>query len=531
MEANGHADTAINPNPQVPPPLPILPGDPVNLPLPQQLQVDAPAAAAVVGEQANNPADEQHALAFGAKRPLKSDVWPHFTRFVDKNGVMKVKCKYCRKILGGDTSNGTSHLRNHKKVCVQKQIHDGSQKNLVVNFLSNGVVGKKELCSGQFNNEVSRKQLATMIVMHEYPLGIVDHLYFKIFCNGLQALFKVPSRNTTKKDILAMYEIEKKKIQRVINGNKGRITITTDMWTATNQKRGYMAITGHYIDNHDILRGHLLSFPYVPRPHTSEKLATVLHDCLMSWNVDCKLSTITLDNCSTNDALIDKIKRKLVLSDLLNLIVKDGLNIIKGGIEKIRKSVSYWTATPKRVEFFEECAKQRNVDVGRKLALDCPIMRNSTFKMLESALPYKDVFNRLSMRESSYSSLASSDDWMFASKICKKLEIFKTVSKLFSGNKYPTANLFFPRICDLKLKLIEWKLDSDLIIVAMAERMSAKFSKYWTDIHLLLTAAIVLDPTYKLELIDYYWVKFGCSDSSLEPDNVKAAVYNLVREY
>ncbi|CAN0921161.1 Histone-lysine N-methyltransferase, H3 lysine-9 specific SUVH3 [Linum grandiflorum] len=145
MEANGHADAAVNPNPQVPPPLPILPGDLVNLPLPQQLQVDAPAVAAVVGEQANDSANEQHALAFGAKHPLKNDVWPHFTRFVDKNGVMKSKCKYCHKILGGDTSNGTSHLRNHKKVCVQKQIHDGSQKNLGVNFLSNGAVGKKEL--------------------------------------------------------------------------------------------------------------------------------------------------------------------------------------------------------------------------------------------------------------------------------------------------------------------------------------------------------------------------------------------------
>ncbi|CAN0881656.1 Putative AC transposase [Linum grandiflorum] len=89
--------------------------------------------------------------------------------------------------------------------------------------------------------------------MHEYPLGIVDHLYFKILCNGLQPLFKVPSRNTTKKDILAMYEIEKKKIQRVIDGNKGRVAITTDMWTTTNQKRGYMAITSHYIDNQDIL--------------------------------------------------------------------------------------------------------------------------------------------------------------------------------------------------------------------------------------------------------------------------------------
>ncbi|CAN0876093.1 hypothetical protein LINGRAHAP2_LOCUS11103 [Linum grandiflorum] len=77
MEANGHADAAVNP--QVPPPLLNLPGDPVNLPLPQQLQADAPAAAAVVGDQPNDPADEQPALVFGAKRLLKSDVWPHFT--------------------------------------------------------------------------------------------------------------------------------------------------------------------------------------------------------------------------------------------------------------------------------------------------------------------------------------------------------------------------------------------------------------------------------------------------------------------
>ncbi|CAN0915726.1 hypothetical protein LINGRAHAP2_LOCUS29276 [Linum grandiflorum] len=147
MEANGHADATVNPNPQVPPSLPILPGDPVNLPIPPQLQADAPAAAAVVGEQqANDPADEQHALAFGANRPLKSDVWPYFKRFLDKNRIMKAKCKYCPKILGGDTSNGTSHLRNHKKVCVQKQIHDGTQKNLAINFLHNGAVGKKELC-------------------------------------------------------------------------------------------------------------------------------------------------------------------------------------------------------------------------------------------------------------------------------------------------------------------------------------------------------------------------------------------------
>lgn len=33
---------------------------------------------------------------------------------------------------------------------------------------------------------------------------------------------------------------------------------------------------------------------------------------------------------------------------ILNLVVKDGLDVIKEGIEKIRESVSYWRSTPKK---------------------------------------------------------------------------------------------------------------------------------------------------------------------------------------
>ncbi|CAN1125876.1 Putative AC9 transposase [Linum perenne] len=88
-----------------------------------------------------------------------------------------------------------------------------------------------------------------MIIMHEYPLDMVDHLYFKRFCCSLQPLFKVPTRNTMRKEIYCMYRAERSRIMKEMEGTKSRIAITTDMWTATNQKRGYMAVTAHYIDN------------------------------------------------------------------------------------------------------------------------------------------------------------------------------------------------------------------------------------------------------------------------------------------
>ena len=43
---------------------------------------------------------------------------------------------------------------------------------------------------------------------------------------------------------------------------------------------------------------------YVPSPHTAETLSNELVKCLLDWNVDRRLSTITVDNCSTNDAMI-----------------------------------------------------------------------------------------------------------------------------------------------------------------------------------------------------------------------------------
>jgi len=47
---------------------------------------------------------------------------------------------------------------------------------------------------------------------------------------------------------MAQYELEKKKAIEYMAGIRSRVAITTDLWTSDNQKRGYMAITAHFID-------------------------------------------------------------------------------------------------------------------------------------------------------------------------------------------------------------------------------------------------------------------------------------------
>lgn len=49
----------------------------------------------------------------------------------------------------------------------------------------------------------------------------------------------------------------------------------------------------------------------MPSPHTVEAIAEELCQSLTVWNLDEKVSTLTVDNCSTNDKVIDLLVRKI----------------------------------------------------------------------------------------------------------------------------------------------------------------------------------------------------------------------------
>ncbi|XP_047312452.1 myb-like protein X [Impatiens glandulifera] len=68
---------------------------------------------------------------------------------------------------------------------------------------------------------------------------------------------------------------------------------------------------------------------------------------------------------------------------ILNLIVKDGLDVIKSSIEKVCDIVVYWLASPRRIEEFEDNARTLGIhmgeppnetsfmDIDKDLNLDC----------------------------------------------------------------------------------------------------------------------------------------------------------------
>ena len=84
------------------------------------------------------------------------------------------------------------------KICTLKKIKlKGQQKTLeqsALRFSSKG--GKISVENYTFDPEVARRELAAMIILHEYPLSMVDHTGFRRFVSALQPLFKMVTRNT-----------------------------------------------------------------------------------------------------------------------------------------------------------------------------------------------------------------------------------------------------------------------------------------------------------------------------------------------
>ncbi|KAF1868144.1 hypothetical protein Lal_00018660 [Lupinus albus] len=259
--------------------------------------------------------------------------------------------------LGRSSRSGTKYLHNHMELCVRKKImtrgHDKGQSFLMP------------------------------------KASQVDYVGFRRYSTSLQPLFQVHSRNTTK-ETFKVYDFERKCAMKMLDSHEGRVAITSDMWTSGNQKRGYMAVTTHYIDLSWTLKSRVLRFTYFPTPHISDILSYALVECFMEWNVDKKISTITLDNFSTNDAIIPRIKDSCDCEICCGMI-KDELEVVKDDIEKIQDSVAYWNATPKRNKKIEETTKQLRFPYTRKLILDCLTRWNSKYKMFEIAILYKAI--------------------------------------------------------------------------------------------------------------------------------------------
>nr|XP_043626184.1 zinc finger BED domain-containing protein RICESLEEPER 2-like [Erigeron canadensis] len=485
----------------------------------------------------------------------RSWVWEHFNRSTVE-GKLRAACAHCGDMyLCGTKNYGTSNLKNH--LLFKCKVYKSGEGQTQIAFEKGD---ERKMIAHQFKQKAIKKALAHMIVVDEFPFSFVKNKGFRHYNSVSQPLFKIPCRSTM---TIATYDLfleEKEKVRDFIKRNIGRICLTTDGWTSTQQVN-HICLTAHFIDNEWKLRKKVLSFKQLDS-HKGVDIGKEIEQCLIDWKIE-NVFTISVDNASANDVAVNFLRNVLKSSNhclltgqythircvahILNLVVQDGIKKVGKSIEKIRYAVRWIRQSGLRIKKFAEYAKIVKCDTTKNLIRDVPTRWNSTYNMLEVAQAYENTFQRYNLLDSEFGKdmteagfeMLTRDDWANARKLCHFLEIFYHVTLKVSGTHYVTSNTCMDDIASIRTHLNEALNDpSEVELCQIASAMKPKFDKYFGDVkkmNLLLYLSLILDPRNKKPywgiLLDDHYGMDGAEVVSEKKTYILEATGTLYNEY
>ncbi|CAN1335396.1 Zinc finger BED domain-containing protein RICESLEEPER 1 [Linum perenne] len=512
------------------------------------------------------------------KKPkrLTSVVWNHFER-VRKAEACFAVCVHCNKKLSGSSNSGTTHLRNHLMRCLKRSNYDithlfeAKRKKIDTSFAIaldvTHVVQRQDDCTKlpivsfdqeqrnhgvlnmggrRFSQQRSQFDLTCMILLHGYPLTMVEDVGFRGFVKNLQPLFEVVPNSSVELSCTQIYEKEKRRVHELINRLNGRVNLAVEKWSCPTNNH-YLCLTAQFIDDVWKLQKKVLNFVTLETAHTEDMLSEVIVKCLLDWGIECKLFAMTFDDCSTDDDIVEMTKNGISQSrpffsngqlfdirstaHVVNLMVLDAIEALREVNQKIRESLRYVKSSREIQHKFNQIVQQVGIDCTKNLVLDSPSRWNSTYYMVETALHYKGAFCFLQEHDPAYTSVISETEWEWASSVTGYLKLFVEITNVFAGNKCPTANIYFPEICDVHIQLIEWCKSSDSFLSCMASKMKAKFDRHWSKCSLALAIAAILDPRFKMKLVEYYYSQIYGSTALDRIKEVQEGIRELFSAY
>nr|QYI40137.1 zinc finger BED domain-containing protein RICESLEEPER 2 [Lilium hybrid division I] len=217
---------------------------------------------------------------------------------------------------------------------------------------------------------------------------------------------------------------------------------------------------------------------------------------------------------------------------ILNVVALDVLASIHGIIYNIRESIKYVKASPSREEKFAGIVSQLQIPPTRQLSLDVLTQWNTTYHMLLAAFDFKQAFVFLESCDDNYNEAPSPDDWRKVEIVCTYLKLLYDSAKSVTSTVDPTANIFFHDAWKIQLELTNGLVSEDIMVRNIVKEMHEKFDKYWKDCSLVLAVAVVMDPRFKMKLVEFSFTKiYGDDDAPRYIKVVNDVIHELFFEY
>ncbi|XP_058756639.1 zinc finger BED domain-containing protein DAYSLEEPER-like [Vicia villosa] len=497
------------------------------------------------------------------RRKKKSIVWEHFTIETVSADCRRACCKECKQTFAYSTGPkvaGTSHLKRHiaKGACpaLLRSLDPNqyapytprSRGSGAGNASSNTPKRRYRTASTPytiFDQDRCRQEIARMIIMHDYPLHMVEHPGFVAFVQNLQPQFNMVTFNTIQGDCVATYLMEKQNLMKYFDEIPGRIGLTLDTWTSS-QSVGYVFITGHFVDSDWKLQRRILNVVMEPYPDSDSALSHAVSVCVSDWNLEGRLFTVTCNQPLTEGTIENlrpllSVKNPLIfngqlligscIARTLSNVAYDLLGSAQDIVNKIRESVKYVKTSESHEEKFMDLKQHLQVPSERSLFIDDQTKWNTTYQMLVAASELKEVFSCLDTSDPDYKGTPSVQDWKLVEILCAYLKPLYDAANILMTPTYPTAITFFHEIWKLHLDLARAVMNEDPFISNLTKSMHEKIEKYWRDCSLALVIAVVMDPRFKMKLVEFSFTKIYGEDAHVYVKIVDDGIHELFHEY
>ncbi|CAL1414659.1 unnamed protein product [Linum trigynum] len=514
------------------------------------------------------------------RRKTKSRVWNYFTVESVSSECKRAFCNTCRRSFAYSTVQengstkvaGTSHLKRHleKGTCGattgldNNNEGDGDQttpftpstrtRRTKANSASGASTGVSEsrkrryrspAYTAVFNPDICRHDIARMIIMHDYPLDMVEHPGFQSFVQSLQPQFGAVSFKTIHGECVASYLSEKQKVTRLIDAMPGRVCLSLDMYMSRNSV-GYVFITGHFTDSNWKTQKLILNVVLEPYPDSHNALSHAVACCLSDWRLESRLFSLTLNHPVPEAGLENLrshlcVKNPLILNGQLLLgqcisqtftaMVNDMLSAGRDIIKKIRDNMKYVTTSQNHVDIFVDLKRQLQVPGEVRLFLDDQSQWNTTYQMLVSASDLKEVFSCLDNVIPEYKLAPNMEDWKQVESICTYLKSLSDAMNLLVSSPCPPAITLFQEAFSIHAKIACAATSGDPFVCSFIKPMQDKIEKYWKECGLVLAISVVMDPRFKMKLVEFSFSKLFGEESPLYVKMVDDGLHELFDEY
>ena len=214
---------------------------------------------------------------------------------------------------------------------------------------------------------------------------------------------------------------------------------------------------------------------------------------------------------------------------VLNLICKAGFEIINPIVHKIRESVKFIEGSTSRKQKFEEIIQLLGTEYDKRPNLDTPTQWNATYLMLNCCLQLKRAFESLAQQDQEYTHAPSVEEWENARMVCVFLKTFYDATMVISRSHYPTANLYFHEIWEVKVAMDNPQVNDDLL--ETIQYMQRKFKRYWKLTQLQISFPVIFDPRFKLAFIDFRLKQAFGSAAEAKIATLKKVLLELFKDY